>query len=220
MSEPGSREKLLEAAIALIGESGYAATGIGAICARAGLAKTALYHHFGSKEGLLAEVIEHVETGWIEALQKRVYRAPGVEGRIEALIEGWSAIATESPHLWRLPIIAGLEQAEQSPRIREALAKVLARAETALAEGIEDTLGRKLPDLDVVAHTVIGLLQTAMLKQIAMPDPIRLRRELAELALTLKLLVWVRLPYDVQRAIHEMGPPALPGRTSADLGKP
>ena len=98
--------------------------------------------------------------------------------------------------------MAGLEQAERSPRIREALARVWARAETALAQGIEDTLGRELPDLAPVAHTVIGLLQTAMLKQIAQPDPARLKRELDELALTLKLLVWVRLPYDVQQAIH------------------
>ena len=206
--ELGSRERLLEAAIALIGERGYAATGIGAICERAGLAKTALYHHFGSKEGLLAEVIERIETGWIEELQKLVYREPGVEQRIDTLLEGWVRIAQQAPHLWRLPIVAQLEQAERSPRVREALARVWQRAERALAEGIEDSIGRSLPDLDLVAHTVISLVQAAMLKQIAEPDPARLERELGELALTLKLLVWVRMPYDVQRAIHALGPPA------------
>ncbi len=201
---------MLDAAVELFGERGYAATGIGAICERAGLAKTALYHHFGNKEGLLAEVVERVEGEWIEELQKRVYLAQDVEQRIDLLIEGWAQIAQKSPHLWRLPIVAGLEQADHSPRIRQALAQVWARAERALAEGIEDSIGRKLPELELVAHTVISLLQAAMLKQIAQPDPARLARELAELALTLKLLVWVRLPYDVQRLIHELGPPVVP----------
>lgn len=205
--ETASRERLLDAAVELFGERGYAATGIGAICDRAGLAKTALYHHFGNKEGLLAEVIERVEGAWIEELQKQVYQAHEVEQRIDVLLEGWARIAQESPHLWRLPIVAGLEQAEHSPRIRAALAKAWDRAERAIAEGIEDSIGRKLPDLDLVAHTVISLLQAAMLKQISQPDPDRLQRELGELGLTLKLLVWVRLPYDVQQTVHALGPP-------------
>lgn len=206
--EPASRERLLDAAIELFGERGYAATGVGPICARAGLAKTALYHHFGSKENLLAFVIERIEGAWIEELQKQVYRERDVEQRIDVLLEGWAHIAQGSPHLWRLPIVAGIEQGDHSPRIREALAKVWSRAERALAEGIEDSVGRRLPELDLVAHTVISLLQAAMLKQIHMPDPERLSRELDELALTLKLLIWVRLPYDLQRRIHALGPPA------------
>ena len=200
--ETGSRERLLEAAIALFGERGYAATGVDAVCRRAGLARTALYHHFGNKEGLLAEVIEQVETQWIEALQKRVYLEAGIEQRIEALLDGWVAIAQESPHLWRLPLVAQLEQAEHSERVRHALARVWIRAEQALVQGIEDTLGRELPDLDLVAHTVIALLQSSMLRQIAQPDPARLTRELRELVRTLKLLVWARLPYEDQRAVH------------------
>ncbi len=202
-----SRERLIDSAISLFGEHGYAATGIGAICERAGIAKTALYHHFGSKEGLLAEVIEQFETLWIERLQKRVYLQPGVEDRIEALLRSWLEISRESPHLWRLPLVAHLEQAGNSERVRNALRKVWKRAEEAIVQGIEDTIGRPLPDLDLVAGTLVSGMQTLVLRQATHPDPVRLERELAELAQTLKLAVWIRLPYELQCAIHSLGEP-------------
>ena len=53
--QAGGRERLLEAATQLFAERGYAATGVAAICEAAGVAKPALYWHFGSKEELLAE---------------------------------------------------------------------------------------------------------------------------------------------------------------------
>jgi AcrR family transcriptional regulator len=53
-------ERLRAAAMELFAERGYAASGVSAICERAGVAKTALYWHFGSKEGLLAVVLEEV----------------------------------------------------------------------------------------------------------------------------------------------------------------
>jgi len=205
-----SRGRLLEAAVALFGERGYAATGVGAICERAGIARTALYHHFGSKEGLLAEVIEHAGTAWIERLQKRVYLESETEDRIAALLRGWIEIAQESPNLWRLPLVAQLEQAGRSARVRDALDRLWTRAERALAEGIEDTLGRPLADLDLLAGTVIWGMQATMLRQTTRPDPARLERELAELARTLKLAVWIRLPYDVQRAVHALDAPEAP----------
>src|SRR3954471_12078484 len=54
---PGTRERLLEAASALFSEQGYAATGTRAIAARAACNVALISHYFGSKEGLLREVI-------------------------------------------------------------------------------------------------------------------------------------------------------------------
>ena len=51
------KEQLLEAAISLFSEQGYAATGTRAIAARAKCNVALISHHFGSKEGLLREVI-------------------------------------------------------------------------------------------------------------------------------------------------------------------
>jgi AcrR family transcriptional regulator len=196
---------LLQAGTELFAERGYAGTGISAICERAGVARTALYWHFGNKEGLLAAVLEAVTTTWIEQLQK----ATSVEGqpadRLDRLIREWRAVALERPELLRLPMLAQLEVGRASRRVRESLARVWRHAERALVEGIEDILGRSLPDLDLVAHTVVTLLQGALLRQIADPDERRLDRNLAELRRTLLLLIWARFPYEERLALVKLG---------------
>jgi AcrR family transcriptional regulator len=47
-----TRQKILDAAIDLFSEVGYAAAGLGEIIERAGTTKGHLYHHFDSKEAL------------------------------------------------------------------------------------------------------------------------------------------------------------------------
>jgi AcrR family transcriptional regulator len=201
-----TRERLLDAAVALISERGYAATGVGLVCQRAGVAKTALYWHFGSKEGLLAAVVERVGTAWIEEIQKRAYLEGDPLQRIHRLTLEWRRILLEQPHLIRLPMVAQLEQGEASESTRAALATVWKRAEQALVQGIEDSLGTPLPDLDLVAHTTMALLQGAVLRQIVEPDEAELDRILAELRRTLVLLVWHRLPGEWK---EKLPPPAL-----------
>src|SRR5512134_3808416 len=65
-----SREKILDAAVELIADRGYSATSVDALCKKAGIVKTALYWHFGSKEGLLAAVLERVAGEWTEEIQR------------------------------------------------------------------------------------------------------------------------------------------------------
>jgi len=191
-----TRERLIQAAIELISERGYAATGVGPVCQRAGVAKTALYWHFGSKEGLVAAVVERVGTTWIEELQKATYLEGDAPQRLERLIVEWRRLLLEQPQLIRLPMVVQLEQGEGSERIADALRTIWARAERALVEGIEDSIGPGLPDLDLVAHTTITLLQGAALRQIVLPDEVYLDRVLAELRRTLVLLLGDRLGGD------------------------
>ncbi len=47
-----ARQKLLDAALAVIREKGYVATTIDELCARAGVAKGSFFHHFDGKEAL------------------------------------------------------------------------------------------------------------------------------------------------------------------------
>jgi AcrR family transcriptional regulator len=53
-----TRRKILDAAIDVFGEVGYAAAGWNTIIERTGMTKGALYHHFDSKESLASAVIE------------------------------------------------------------------------------------------------------------------------------------------------------------------
>lgn len=54
-----SREEILDVASRLMAERGYAATTLSALSRESGLPKSAVYHHFRSKGGLLSAVMEH-----------------------------------------------------------------------------------------------------------------------------------------------------------------
>jgi AcrR family transcriptional regulator len=56
-----TKAALLDAARALFGEHGYAATSLDDVVARAGVTKGALYHHFGGKAELFRAVYEQVK---------------------------------------------------------------------------------------------------------------------------------------------------------------
>jgi AcrR family transcriptional regulator len=56
-----TKAALLDAARALFGDNGYAATSLEEVVARAGVTKGALYHHFGGKTQLFQAVYEQVK---------------------------------------------------------------------------------------------------------------------------------------------------------------
>jgi AcrR family transcriptional regulator len=58
-----TRARLLQAARRLFAERGYHAASLDHVSARAGCTKGALYHHFGSKEGLLLALIDQQVAG-------------------------------------------------------------------------------------------------------------------------------------------------------------
>jgi TetR/AcrR family transcriptional regulator, transcriptional repressor for nem operon len=54
-----AREKLLDAAFAVIREKGYVASTVDELCARAGVAKGSFFHHFKDKEALAVAAANH-----------------------------------------------------------------------------------------------------------------------------------------------------------------
>lgn len=64
-----TRRKILDAAIDVFGEVGYAAAGWNTIIERTGMTKGALYHHFDSKESLATAIIEEGSETLLAALR-------------------------------------------------------------------------------------------------------------------------------------------------------
>lgn len=54
-----ARQKLLDAALALVREKGYASTSVDEICAKAGVAKGSFFHHFKDKESLAVAAADY-----------------------------------------------------------------------------------------------------------------------------------------------------------------
>ena len=68
----GARSKLLDAAIKVIRQKGYAATSVDELCAKAGVTKGAFFHHFPSKDFLAVAAANH----WTELSGVRLAAAP------------------------------------------------------------------------------------------------------------------------------------------------
>jgi len=158
-----SRERILNAAVELFAERGYAGASVAEICRRAETVVTSLYHHFGSKEGLLGAAIERVGLSWIEEIEKRAYREESLKGRLDRVVDMWRRLVTEEPALMRMLISVQLERGQSSQEIGAALRLLMRRTRARLVQGIEVSVG-PLPDADQMAHTMLALLEGALLR--------------------------------------------------------
>lgn len=66
-----NRKKILDSALRLFATRGYDATGVQEIVKRAGLSKPTLYHYFGSKQGLLEELVARQFANLTQAINSR-----------------------------------------------------------------------------------------------------------------------------------------------------
>jgi TetR/AcrR family transcriptional repressor of nem operon len=69
---PSAREKLLDAALQLVREKGYAATSVDDLCREAGVTKGAFFHHFKSKDVLAVAAVQR----WSELAEQLFANAP------------------------------------------------------------------------------------------------------------------------------------------------
>ncbi len=138
---PAERPKeILEAALALFVEKGFAATRLDDVAARAGLSKAAIYLYFDDKTALLQAVIRQVvgaNLSVVEALQKA--HQGSVAELIPKILEFMAARIEDTP----MPSIAKLVISESRafPEIgRFYLDEVISRGiglfETLIAKGI------------------------------------------------------------------------------------
>ena len=81
------RTRLLNAAVREFDRKGYAGASVREIAEIAGVTKPALYYYFGSKEGLLLEILRQAEREVATALDRAVARTGTARHRILALCE-------------------------------------------------------------------------------------------------------------------------------------
>lgn len=80
-----TRRRILDAAVALLGERGYAGLRTADVALAAGVSKGAQTHHFPSKDALVVAVVEHVFHRASAQARSRARRTRTVDAAIQAL---------------------------------------------------------------------------------------------------------------------------------------
>ena len=149
---PGQRrEQLIDAALEVILERGYAQISIEAIARAAGITRPVVYDHFPNLNRLLHAVIEREERISLEQLDQLVPDEPGEQAPRELLSGGLArflAAVTRRPATWRI-ILLPLEGTPPivGQHVQVGRARVLQRIERLIGWAVECS---QLPhDLDV-----------------------------------------------------------------------
>ncbi|MDP5227323.1 MULTISPECIES: TetR/AcrR family transcriptional regulator [Arthrobacter] len=93
---PGyDRAEVLRIAVELFNQQGYDATSVADLAQRLGLSKSALYHHFDSKEQLLSLALDDALNGLEAALESALAQEGTVADTLTGLIRGAILVLTE-----------------------------------------------------------------------------------------------------------------------------
>lgn len=159
------RQMVLEAAIALLAERGYAACSMAAVASRAGIATGSVYQHFPSKAELAAELFRTVVSREVAAVSEASQRPGDLVERIVAVIETFAGRALKSPRLAYALLAEPVDPAVDAERLvfREAFRDVFAER---ITEGIEAGV---LPAQDprLTASALVGAGAEAMVGPLA-----------------------------------------------------
>ena len=213
-----SRERILEAATELFSSLGYAGAGVDRLAERSGIAKTAIYYHFGNKEGLLAAVLERASTQWIEGIENAARQAGDPMQRLDNALTGMRAMLEERPWIYNLFQILALEVADQKPEIRATLQAILRKARQAVVSGINEALGVEVAGADLLAGILLATLDGISLGMQINPEDVPLDEVFRELRRLMAFMVATRLRPELA-ALFDNPPEALRTPAAASVKK-
>jgi AcrR family transcriptional regulator len=161
-----TRERLLETAIEMFAERGYAATGVDALCRRAGVAKTGLYWEFQNKVGLLNAVIDQVVAEWVDQIREAARTVGEPREKLDVALDNLRHRVSERPELFRVLLVVLAERTQVDEEAREALRRFYKSAHAALLQGIQESVPGVLPseELSVSCDLILAMVEGIFLR--------------------------------------------------------
>jgi AcrR family transcriptional regulator len=166
------REQVLDAALAIVDESGFAELSVEAVARRADVAKTVVYDAVGNRDDLLRALLKRERDRAIADIAAAL-PTPPCEDTEAMLADGVGRVleaVREHPATWRLILLPpeGTPPAfrAQADRHREQLRQQL---EPIVAWGL-DQFGAKDLDPELATHALLGTVETAIRMTLADPD--------------------------------------------------
>ena len=116
---------------------GYSGTSISAISKASGILPASIYWHFGSKEGLLARVVERASESWFDHLTTDMSQADPAEEPTRIPFLSLRRTARDKPEFIRLLLLLALERREVDSQTTLALRGVRDRVLAFLRAALE-----------------------------------------------------------------------------------
>jgi AcrR family transcriptional regulator len=163
-----TRAKLISAGRKAFAEKGYASASMDDLSADVGLTRGALYHNFGDKRGLLAAVVDQIDTAMAEQAKQAGIKAGG----------GWDGFVAEGiayiemalkPEVQRIVLLDGpavLGDPTQWPSQGRCLQATISTLDRLSAAG-----QIKPVDIEAVARLINGIALNAALWVAASAEP-------------------------------------------------
>lgn len=160
---PGyDKKRILEIAIALFNEQGYDATSVADLAQRLGVTKSALYHHFASKEALLEIALDQA-LGSLETVLDTYAVGPETRAseQLRQVIRGATDVLIEQlPAVTLLLRVRGNSPVELAALQRRR--RFDHRVTTLVADAQRDGDIRDDVDASVVARLIFGMINSVV----------------------------------------------------------
>ncbi|MEU6645036.1 TetR/AcrR family transcriptional regulator [Saccharomonospora sp. NPDC046836] len=148
------RGQILDAALELLAERGYAGCSMAAVAAQAGIATGSVYRHFPGKAELIVELFRLVVTHEVAAVERAAEQPAEIPARIVAVVETFAGRALKAPRLAYALLAEPVDAPVEAERLvfRHAFRDVIARW---VREGVRAGV---LPaqDAEITAAAIVG----------------------------------------------------------------
>jgi AcrR family transcriptional regulator len=179
----GRRETILQAALGCFTERGFTATTVEEIRARSGASIGSIYHHFGGKEAIAAELYVEGLRGYQEGFLRAIETADEAEAGIRALVRHHLRWVEHNPQLAQFLMNRRETEllAATEARVRDLNRSFFPRVTAWVERGVEVGALRGLP-ADLREPILLGPCQEFSRLWLAGRTRISLRRAERELA--------------------------------------
>lgn len=173
-----TRGAVLDEAAALARRVGLDGLTIGTLAAQTEMSKSGLFAHFGSKETLQIEVLDHASAQFVDQVVRPALTAPRGEPRLRALVERWMEWASAPGGC--LFVAAAMELDDRPGPVRDHLVRSQRDWLDTLVTAVGQAVGEHhlRPDVDArqLAQDVLGVLLAFHFTHRLLDDPDALHR--------------------------------------------
>lgn len=132
-----TRDAILDVALAQAARDGLEGLTIGALAKSAGMSKSGVFAHFGSREDLQIAVLQEYERRFVAEVFTPALEAPRGLGRLSLMLERWLEKNTRDAGHGCLWISSAVEYDDRPGRVRDALVGMIQEWKTALSRTIQ-----------------------------------------------------------------------------------